>query len=315
MPDTDATEVVSEETTETSQEELDVTVADSEEETAEEEVTTEEEPSEKEAAEEEVEEKAEEEDVSEEESFEDEHEFLKQYSLPGDPKTLEEAFENNKAMLKEMKRLQTAETGREETYRPQPAPPQPTRYLSTSAMSDTVNKAIASGDINIEDSVDVRKLARVLDSAQQQNLESIQGVTGQLYNALVAVVGKIRKDSWSRFPHKNSAKREELDAVMDRDGLLDYDEAFRELAIRERPDLLKEFANQMKGEGEKRAKKKFKRFSAQRRSKPSHAVGKLHTSYIRNDGSLDKTKLDRLSLDDQERVLESYVKTMEKEGG
>lgn len=313
MPDTETTEVVSEET-ESSQEELDVTTAESEK-AAEEEPTTEEEPTEEEAAEEEDEEKAKPEAEEESEGFDDEQEWLKEQNLAGDPKSLDEFVASHKAMLKEMKRLQSAETGAEDTYRPPPQTAQTTAYLSTNAMSETVRRAIASGDIDADEPLDVRKLARVLDAAQHQNLTSIQGVTGQLYNGLVAVVEHIRKDSWSRFPHKSSAKRGELDAVMERSGLLDYTDAFRELAIRERPDLLKEFARQQQNEGEKRAKRKFKRFSAQRRSKPSHAGGKLHTRYMKGDGSLDKTKLDGLSLDDQEKVLESYVKAIEKEGG
>jgi hypothetical protein len=127
------------------------------------------------------------------------------------------------------------------------------------------------------------------------------------------IAGHLRKASWKEFQHKSVAKQSELDAIMSERGILDYNEAFRELAIKDRPDFLREIARQAEKKGEQKGKhKRFKRFSANRRSKPSSRSGKPYSSYVRKDGSLDNDRLERLSLDDRERVVESYVKDLKK---
>lgn len=258
-------------------------------------------------------EESEESDSSDE--FESEEEFLTQFSLPGSPKTLEEAINSYKNLLAEFNKNKREEA---EAKKPDAAQQntQTDEIFTKSHLTDLMEEKIKTGGIDENSTQAVRFWAKSVDAAYGPVLQKVGQYLSVIDTVANQLVNATRDSSWARFKHKDLTTKEELESLFGIENLYDFDKAFRGLVVK-RPDLLAKFSerqfNKGKDEGQK---KKLQRFSANRRSKPKPKSSFNLSPWLQPDGSLDEGKLNNIDHRKypnlRTKVVDAYLSEFER---
>jgi len=297
------------------------TALETEEETAEEsaEETTEEEteePSEEEAEETTAEESAETEEKAEEETevWDSEEDYLKEHKLPGDPKSLDEVIKSYKSLLRESKRQQTERPKADEEPVREPAPETEDRKqtFDETPVRKYVDQLIQEERISQENAASYRSLANIVDAGLAPMRTGVEKQMKMFLAGMGSIVNHVRDQSWRSFRFKHLASRDELESYMNRYGMIDFEQALRRMAVDDKPDLLPQIFRDERGRDKGGKQRKLKRFSSGRRGKPTETGTRPYAAYLTPDKALDEAKLDRLKIEQKEKIVNAYLEDFEK---
>lgn len=242
------------------------------------------------------------------ESYESEAEYLKQFGIDGD--SVDEILKDYATRAKQ----------KSEPKEPEKLP-DPSTTTSTEGnwkvgknpVSSYIENLIKEGSIKDEGVADQYKsIAKVIDSGLGPELEKVNNMYAALAQPLTLVFNEIREASWRRFKYKNMIdSRDELDKIMNKDGLVNYEDAFRRKMINDQ-NLLSKFANATMKKGvEKANKKKPFKINSNRRSKPAPSGGSFNLKpYLNADGSINEYKLGALDMTTRKKVVDAYAKKL-----
>lgn len=256
------------------------------------------------------------------EFYEDEKQFLDQWDLPGKPETLENAMDRLQTLEEENNRLK-AHDGPDRTTQQTPPEKPPSgkpsdngqEYLSRGIFKQHVDDLVQSGQLSQENAQSWRQQASMNDAVLNPAFQQIEGTLNAIAGAVMNLGTAQRNTSWARFQHKNlGVDRQELDAVMDKRGLFDYNEALMQLAVSQnRPDLLGKIVTKAERRGEdKGRKRKLRRGTGIGRGRPQATDAPISKKYLNPDGSLDTDALNRLSTSDSLKITEQFLASMTK---
>jgi len=264
--------------------------------------------------EEEVEETASEEtdesdDTDDVEVHESEADYLKQFDLPGNPQSLDDAFEAAKTTATELERLRGDEVNRRSQPEPQPkTEPSGDGFFTRNLMAAAVKDLSGRGQFqNDEATKGYNQMANVVDTAINPFIKQVEDTLNFFAGHMQKMTEHSREQSWARFDHKKLISRDKLNPIMDGKGLLDYNQAFLEYAMSNDQSLLGKITQRAEQRGQERAKKgKLKRFQTPRRSKPAGKSGKAYKGYINKFNELDMERLDRLPIAKKKEIVDAW---------
>lgn len=305
-------------------------MAEEEKAALEEEQTTEEETSEEESSEEESQQSDDEtadygadqeesESEDQEEYYENEEEFLKEFDLPGQPKSLREALTSAKEQNRKMNELQRelADLRRkpppdESTHGDKQQPQEGKKFFTRDAFKAHVAKMISDGDIAQENAPTYRAVAKVNDHVLNKVMDQLEGYLGAYANNLMAVTPVLQDLSWKAFEHKNIVPRRDLESFMKQRGIMDYDRGLRAMATDD-PDILNKIAEAARNAGARKEQRKLrlKRDKGARRQPRSQRH--LYEKYLKPGGAeLDPVKLANLPLEKALKLQEALEKDQQR---
>jgi len=255
------------------------------------------------------------EQTDDDDGYDSEEEYLNQFDLPGKPKTFDDVIGSYKEAVSKLNRYQRGVAdGRrspeleQRTGETREAPV--STLFSGGHATKHIDELVKQGTIAGDDNVRAAKFwAQVQDRAIDPVLSDVRNVFGSMSNLMNQMIKDARNGSWARFKHKNLITKEQLEDQFGPDNMLDYDGAFQKLML-QNSELFSKFTNQVDKRGEQRGeKKRFKRFSANPRSKPAPRPGPaIYRKYLATGGELDETKLAPLSADVRLKIVEAYLK-------
>lgn len=258
-----------------------------------------------------------EQDGDDKESYESEEDFLAQFKLPGDPKTLEDVISSYQKLLGQFNTSRQGDAEARKLDETRKTLEQNTQkrdsYFNRSPFGAYMKTLEESGAVDPDTLQSNKQWASTMDKVLDPFFRQVEEAFDALTGLAVKLRDQQRNASWNRIPpnQRNLVKREDLEPIMDQMGLLDYGEALRFKAVSD-PHLLSEFAKQERQKGAQQQKKKGKlaRFSAQRRGAPTDSGGEIFSKFLNRDGSLDEDKLSRLKDPTgkvRQRVVDAYL--------
>lgn len=186
-------------------------------------------------------------------------------------------------------------------------------------VAEHIDGLIKSGRITQDNATNYRAMAEVLDGPLNGMIKKQEAVLNLLAQNLTNAMDGLRAGSWVRFTRKGYVPeerlgtiRKQLDSRLNAMGGVDYEAAFREMAIHD-PDLFKGYAAKTFAP-EKKGGKSLSRFTSGRRSAPATPPGmSKFRPYLEPGGNLDKKKLARLSIKKQSEVVDGWLAYLEKQ--
>ena len=253
------------------------------------------------------------------EVYDTEEEYLAQFDLPGQPKSLDGALKSYREAVSEMNRMKRESAAPSQPPdQTQQASPQSTDLDSTFFTGGHATKHIDSlikqGTIVGDEQV---KGAKFWASIQDKAIEPVLGDVRQFYQAVSGLLNQVvnseRNGSWARFKHKDLVERDRLEKLFNPKNMLDFESAFNELMLQD-PDILAKFTTRVDKRGEKRGQqRKLRRFSANPRSKPTPRTDRTtYRNYLDPGGGLDEKKLDTLSDAQKRKIVDAYLKEFDQ---
>lgn len=261
------------------------------------------------------------EDDLENEEWESEEEYLNQFELPGNPKSVDDVVKNYKGMLVEMKRMQ----GKERELEPRPTPNQTelntqereSSYFEQNPFNSAYEKLLKDGSISDENKDSYRSIATFNDKALSPFVAKAEAAMNELASGMMQLHKSVKEMQWNNFSKggKELVDRDVLEGIMKSEGISDYQKALYHHVINDRPDLLDKLKGGSGNKGaNKKGNKKFKKFSSNRRSKQPAGTKKVDGSfknYVNKNGDLDQTKLNRLPTEKALEITEKYIASLE----
>lgn len=254
------------------------------------------------------------EEEEEPDAYESEEDYLKQYKLPGSPKTLDEVLGTTvPELVRKLNEYQQRDATRSKELAPKEEAPK-TKIFEKNLFGRQMSQLIESGGIN-KDYVDTYKhLAATFDSAMNNFIQDTIDVNSRLAREYQRLSDHVKGQSWQRFSRRfgDMVTRDQLDAIMEDMGYYDYDTAFRFFAAND-PNLMRKALSRAQKDGERKGRKKqLGRFTTHpKRSKAESGKTIEFSKYTRSDGTLDPGKLAQLDEKDSTRIIEAF----EKRGG
>lgn len=252
----------------------------------------------------------------------DDKEYLSQFEgLPDDVESVDDIVKEYIALKQK---------GNEAPVQAQPiAPQQPIRtqpehtpeIIPKSLMAGRITEAIQSGRIPEEYASSYKFIASEVDATYRPVLETLTSVMGIMASELTTLRQGNRASQWNALAPeiRGAVPKAELDAIMDQNGLVSYEQALMHYAIHRDPKVVTRFAQTQRKEGEQQGRNKtFKKFSALRRGTPQPSFAPKHeySKYLRPDGSFDTQAILNAHGGDYNKVVEikkAYAADYEKE--
>lgn len=236
-------------------------------------------------------------------------EWREGYNLPKDIDSPEALAESYQGMLREMKRLQSAEErlSQVENYLksqgvnsvdslftgPVAQQPEPSgkSYFKESPVHDTVEEMIKRGRINSEAASSFRAIAEIADQAYSPQFRLAEQVMTTAMQQVLALRGQVRDMQWSTLDGKvrQSINRSQADDLINRGLVSDYSEAAKYLAFKN-PNLLRDLTQRAEQSGRDKARKKWRRSNSLRTGKSQAATKWDYGKYMTN-GEFDLNKV------------------------
>lgn len=253
------------------------------------------------------------------EFFENEDEYLAQFNLEGKPKTLDEAMRLSQELASENQRLKTQLSDPTRTAPPPPTPASSDngqRVFARGSWKKQVEEMITSGRIHADNQVFYRQQADFNDAIMNPMLQQMESALSGLAGYVMKQGEAQRSASWSRFQHKGvGVSRQDLDAIMEREGLFDYDDALLQYAMKSgRADLLSKVAKTAERRGEQRGRtRQLRRGTNLPRGKQRpKGITSIPGKFLNMDGTLNQNELNKLSTDDRIKLTNQFVEFLEK---
>lgn len=250
------------------------------------------------------------------EFFDDESQYLDQFNLDGKPKTLDEAMRLSQDLASENQRLKTQLS---DPTRTAPPPPTPSdngqQVFARGSYKKLAEEMIVSGRIHADNHAFYRQQADWNDSIMNPMLQQFESALSGLAGYVMKQGEAQRSASWSRFKHKNvGVSREQLDTIMDQEGLFNYDDAFVRYAVSSgRVELLSKVAKTAERRGEQRGRtRQLRRGKNLPRGKQRPGITSIPKRFLNMDGTLNQNELDKLSTEDRIKTTNQFVEFLEK---
>lgn len=241
------------------------------------------------------------------EAFESEEDFLSQYKLPGNPKTLHEALTMTKELVNRLNRVQQQDAEKQIVDTPKEDAPKSQEFFPRNVFTKQFERLIEDGQIQGDNVGTYKYLGKVMDQAINSQTEMVENAMSALVTEIARVRGHLRDSAWRRFEAKNKGlvDRERLDKIMDSMGYYDYGKAFRQLAVDD-PSLLKQIEKRAEQRAVNKQNRGLARFTNPRRDKQEPPKKVNVRAYLTPDGQLDKAKLAKLDSKDSDAIVDTF---------
>jgi len=263
-----------------------------------------------------TEEKSTDEDESTEDSEdqdEDDAEYLKSLGVEGYDSV--EAYIKDAKELKERVKVLEAENTLSKRQDKQPDKKTDDEavnelLLSSGNASKFVDDMLKKGSIKADNADYFRSVAQIVDGAMEKNVERANQVTSFLANHMTKIIEHLRQSSWTSFPHKNLVNKSQLDPVMDKLGLIDYNDAALTYALDSDKSLLAKLTQPGKDNGKG---KKFRRSTSGKRSSSPRITssGKIYEKYL-GPGGIDPDKMRGMTSDQKLKIINAFKADLDK---
>ncbi|MDY0111189.1 MAG: hypothetical protein WC565_07805 [Parcubacteria group bacterium] len=255
------------------------------------------------------------------ESYDSEEDYLKQFDLPGSPKSLDEALASAKEAVRRMNELQREVAQLRSGVRQENQPADnrgnqtqqnmPEQYYHKNPITEYLKRMEESGRVDPEQAKAVRSWGSTIDEALSANWQRNLEAQAMLARELERTQKALRDMSWASFKHTDLVKREELDNIMQANQLLDYNQALQyKLSVD--TGLLEKYADRQRKlgarEAEKRNKRNFKRFSGPRGGAPQAKKSPVYEKFLDKTGNLDRARLNKIPSDKARKIAEAFGK-------